>query len=113
MPQPRVVMACSALRRAYRDALRRDAETPLFFVHLHGDLEVLSARLGVRTEHFMPASLLESQLATLEPLGDDEAGMVVDIAADPDAIVDAVAAGLPGLSPGLSCLGAHPPTVAR
>ncbi|HWI30440.1 MAG TPA: gluconokinase [Microbacterium sp.] len=91
----RVIVACSALRRAYRDALRQDAETPVFFVHLHGEPAVLAARLGVRTEHFMPATLLASQLATLEPLGDDERGMVVDIAGDPDAIVDTVATAIP------------------
>ncbi|MGC5224262.1 gluconokinase [Micromonospora sp. DT81.3] len=91
----RVVMACSSLRRAYRDALRRDAGTPLFFVHLHGEPAVLAARMHARADHFMPPALLESQLATLEPLTPDEAGVVVDIAQAPDEIVDEVLAGLP------------------
>jgi len=93
---PRVVMACSALRRAYRDALRRDAATPLFFVHLHGDPELLAARMRARPGHFMPPALLESQLATLEPLSPDEPGVVVDIAEDPDDIVAEIVAALPG-----------------
>ena len=92
---PRVVMACSALRRAYRDALRRDADTPLFFVHLHGEPELLAARMRARSDHFMPPDLLRSQLDTLEPLAADEPGMVVDVAEDPDDIVDEVVAALP------------------
>ena len=92
---PRVVMACSALRRAYRDALREGAETPLFFVHLHGDPELLAARLRARVDHFMPPRLLESQLDTLEHLAPDEPGVVVDIAEDPDDIVAEVVAALP------------------
>lgn len=92
---PRVVMACSALRRTYRDALRKGADAPLFFVHLHGDPAVLAARMRARADHFMPPALLESQLATLEPLMPDEAGVVVDIAQHPDEILDEVLAALP------------------
>jgi gluconokinase len=67
-----MVMACSALRRAYRDRLR--AACPgLRFVFLHGDPAVVAERLGARQGHYMPPSLLASQLQTLEPPGADEA----------------------------------------
>jgi gluconokinase len=72
------VMACSALRRAYRDTLRRSAPSAIF-VHLDGVPEVIRARLIARPGHFMPASLLASQLATLEPLDGEERGLVVDV----------------------------------
>ena len=75
---PGVVVACSALKRSYRDRLRARAPHTVF-VHLTGDPELLSARALARTGHFMPPALLASQLATLEPLGDDEAGVVVDV----------------------------------
>jgi carbohydrate kinase (thermoresistant glucokinase family) len=88
-----IVMACSALRHVYRDALRAAAAGPVFFVHLHGTRELLESRLGARHGHFMPSSLLDSQLATLEPLGADERGVVLDIADNPESLVaDAVAA---------------------
>ena len=69
-----VVVACSALRRSYRQALAAAARQPLTFVHLTIAPAILEARMKARTQHFMPASLLRSQLATLEPLGDDEDG---------------------------------------
>ena len=72
------VMACSALRRVYRDTLRRSAPS-IFFVHLDGAPETIRARLIARPGHFMPASLLASQLATLEPLDVEEGGLVVDV----------------------------------
>ena len=90
-----MVMACSALRRRYRDAIRAQAPDALF-LHLNGSKEVLSARLEGRSGHFMPPALLDSQLATLEPLETDEAGLVVDIAAPVDAVVAAVLAGIAG-----------------
>lgn len=73
-----VVVACSALRRAYRDAIV-SASPWTQLVHLHGSRAVLGSRLEGRSDHFMPASLLDSQLATLEPLEQDEPGFVVDI----------------------------------
>ena len=85
------VVACSALRRIYRDALRA-AASGVFFVQLDADPALLSTRLRARPGHFMPASLLDSQLATLEPLGPDEAGIVVDAAAPLDEIVAVAAA---------------------
>jgi gluconokinase len=74
------VLACSALRRRYRDILRGELPAgSMFFVHLHADFTVLEARMRSR-EHFMPPSLLRSQFDTLEPLEDDEDGVVVDVA---------------------------------
>ena len=72
------VIACSALKRAYRDRIRTAAPNT-FFVHLDGSREILAQRLGARTGHFMPVTLLDSQLAILEPLGSDEASVVIDI----------------------------------
>ncbi|HKJ11144.1 MAG TPA: gluconokinase [Ornithinimicrobium sp.] len=82
------VVTCSALRAVYRDILRRGGET--FFVHLVGDKDLLMERMQGR-EHFMPASLLDSQLDTLEPLGPDEPGMTQDVANPPERIATAVA----------------------
>lgn len=75
-----IVVACSALRREYRDAIVRAAGVDVTFVHLHADVETLASRLTARSDHFMPASLLSSQLSTLEPLEDDETGFTVDVA---------------------------------
>ena len=71
------VIACSALALRYRDAIRASAPHAIF-VHLDAPAEVLAIRAGAREGHFMPASLLTSQLATLEPLDDDERGFAVD-----------------------------------
>ena len=81
------VVSSSALKRDYRDALRRHAPG-LRFLHLHGSPEVIAARQADRPGHFMPASLLASQFATLEALGPDEPGLVVDVAASVEAIVE-------------------------
>lgn len=80
------VVSCSALKRAYRDQLRAHAARAVF-VHLHGTREVIARRQASRPGHFMPASLLDSQFDTLEPLGDDEAGVVIDVDQTVDAIV--------------------------
>ena len=82
------VMSCSALKRSYRDTLRQHASTTEF-LHLHGSREVIARRQASRPGHFMPASLLDSQFATLEPLAPDEAGQVVDVDQSVDAIVQA------------------------
>lgn len=71
-----VVVACSALKRAYRDAIRAAAPSTTFIL-LTVDAPVLEKRLVQRPGHFMPASLLASQLETLEPLEADEAGMIL------------------------------------
>ena len=84
-----VVVACSALRWAYRDALIRDSGMDLVFVHVHGSDEELAARIGQRKGHFMPASMLASQLATLEPLAADERGIVIPVATPIEEAADA------------------------
>jgi carbohydrate kinase (thermoresistant glucokinase family) len=86
------VITCSALKRAYRDVLRNDH---VVFVHLTGSREQLLARLATREAHFMPVSLLDSQLADLEPPGPDEQAITVDIGPSPSVqaavIVDKLA----------------------
>jgi beta-N-acetylhexosaminidase len=94
-----LVLACSALRRSYRDAIRAQAPDTVF-LHLHGTSEVLGARLEGRSGHFMPAALLDSQLATLEPLDESEAGIVADIAVPVAAVVRDALAGLARLHAG-------------
>lgn len=86
------VMTCSALRRAYRDILRGGGPG-VFFVHLHGDKELLLQRMRHR-QHFMPPELLDSQFATLENLEPDEPGMVIDVDQPVDRIVATVLARL-------------------
>jgi gluconokinase len=83
------VVACSALRRPYRDLLR-DGHPSVIFVQLVAPVAELEDRLGTRTGHFMPASLLPSQLETLEPLEPDEPGFVLEADDDPDTLVDAI-----------------------
>ncbi|MGN9796104.1 gluconokinase [Streptomyces sp. OZ13] len=80
------VAACSALRRRYRDVLS-SACPAVFFFQLTADREVLAERLGGRSGHFMPETLLDSQLATLEPLEPDERGASLDAAPPPEDIV--------------------------
>lgn len=80
------VMSCSALKRSYRDRLREHAPG-VSFLHLAGTPEVITARMAGRPGHFMPASLLSSQFATLEPLEPDEAGLTLDIDQSVDAVV--------------------------
>ncbi|SFB72583.1 gluconokinase [Nocardioides terrae] len=79
-------IACSALKRIYRDQLRRHAPD-VEFLHLSGSQEVIAARQAARHGHFMPPSLLASQFATLEPLAADERGVVVDVDQSVDEIV--------------------------
>lgn len=86
-----VVVACSALRRPYRSALRAHAPDAVF-VHLDGTRDQLATRMAARRDHFMPPSLLDTQLATLDPLGDDESGAVMDIRFPPDRIAADIAA---------------------
>jgi len=83
------ILTCSALHRSYRDRLRLAAEGT-FFVHLVASPDVLAGRLAARTGHFMPPSLLASQLEALEPLRADEPGTAVDAAAGVGQIVERV-----------------------
>jgi gluconokinase len=87
------VLACSALRRAYRDVLRSavpSAES--FIVALDVDRDTLRTRMAGRTGHYMPVSLLVSQLATLEPLDADERGVTLDAGQPLDVVVAAAIA---------------------
>lgn len=72
-----VVLTCSALKKSYR-LLLEEAEADVRFVLLHADRDTLEARMQQRQNHYMPASLLDSQLATLEPLEADEPGVTID-----------------------------------
>ncbi|MFP3465930.1 gluconokinase [Leifsonia sp. SIMBA_070] len=88
-----VVVACSALKRAYRDLIRSEAPGAVF-AELDGSRELLAARMAERPGHFMPVSLLDSQLATLQPLEVDEAGLRVDVGPAAPELADAIAAQL-------------------
>ncbi|MEV4198463.1 gluconokinase [Micromonospora globbae] len=94
------VLACSALRRSYRDVLRAGPPS-VDFVHLDGSAEVIRERMSRRTGHFMPASLLESQIATLERPQPDESVLVLDVALSPEELVAAAVEGLglPAVNP--------------
>jgi gluconokinase len=86
------VLGCSALRRSYRDLLRGvGAPDSVRFVHLAAPFDVLRDRMDGR-EHFMPSSLLQSQLDTLEPLDPDEDGQTIDVDAPLPDVVDAAIA---------------------
>ncbi|WP_150123444.1 gluconokinase [Halotalea alkalilenta] len=86
-----VVLTCSALKRSYRDLLR-EAECDVRFVLLDVDYEVLTERMRSRKGHYMPVSLLDSQLATLERLTADEPGETINAESTPESIVDQVIA---------------------
>ena len=83
------VVACSALRRVYRDVLIGD-RSDVRLVYLRGARAVIGARLAVRAGHFMPAALLDSQFATLEEPGPAENPVIADADGAPDEIVDAI-----------------------
>ena len=98
-PTGPAVLACSALRRRYRDVLRaRLGALPVF--HLHGTPALLAARLGARQGHFAGVGLLDSQLATLEPPAADEEATVLDIALDPNVLCQMALAHLQALASG-------------
>jgi gluconokinase len=82
-----VVVTCSALKRSYRDLLR-DGHPSVWFAHVTADPELIRERIEHRSGHYMPPSLLDSQLATLEPLADDEPGARVSGAGSPASVVD-------------------------
>jgi gluconokinase len=94
------VIACSALKWAYR-AVLAGGPPSLDFVHLDGQADLIRTRLSTRAGHYMPASLLDSQVATLQPLGSGESGLVLDAALTPDELVCRVVTelGLPGCGP--------------
>lgn len=87
------IITCSALKRTYRDVLR-DGPPSVTFVHLDGPAEVIRERMAGREGHFMPTSLLQSQIDTLEPLDEDEAGVVLDLRRSPRELIDEAVARL-------------------
>ena len=91
------VVTCSALKVVYRDLLR-EAEGRVRFVQLSAGAPLLEDRMAHRAGHFMPTSLLASQLATLEPLTDAEDGVIVSVELPPDGVADEALAAL-GLLP--------------
>ncbi len=93
-----LVVSCSALKRAYRDLLRSGAPD-LALVHLQGTREVLAARSALREGHYMPVSLLDSQIATLEPPGADENVLTFNVTQAPQEIVQQTVAALKGGGP--------------
>jgi len=88
-----VIVGCSALRRAYRDRLRKGAGGRVHFIHLTGSRDLIASRMAARTGHYMPSSLLDSQFAALEPPGPDEA-LTIDIDQPLAAIIATAAKGL-------------------
>jgi gluconokinase len=86
------VLTCSALKQSYRQLLAR-AEGQVLFLHLHGEADLIGQRMQGREGHFMPPTLLPSQLATLEPLSDEEiaAGSLrLDISKSPEELVKTI-----------------------
>jgi gluconokinase len=83
-----IIVACSALKRAYRDRILARAGHVVTFIWLDGSRKTLEGRIGARKDHFMPASLLDSQLATLEPPGPDEPVLRVPIEPPLEQVVD-------------------------
>jgi len=81
-----IVVACSALKRRYRNQLISHAPS-VVFIHLSGQRDIVAERQAHRDHEYMPNSLLDSQFATLEPLESDERAIVVDLAQTPDEMV--------------------------
>lgn len=89
----KIVVACSALKKSYRDKILAGAPTTQF-IHLVGAKELISARLSERSHEFMPIELLDSQFQTLEPLEQSERGKVIEISQPIEEIVEEIAAWL-------------------
>jgi gluconokinase len=84
-----LVLSCSSLKRRYRDLLRQ-ADPQLRFAHLDGERAVIEGRMRARSGHYMPTSLLDSQLRDLEPLQADEDGLRLDLTLSPDQLVSLI-----------------------
>ncbi len=93
-----LVVSCSALKRSYRDVLR-SAAPGLRFIHLHGERAVLEQRLAARSGHYMPATLLQSQLDALQVPQPDEQAMELNIDQEPAALVRLALSQLQGSKP--------------
>jgi gluconokinase len=81
------IASCSALKRSYREAIAAAAKRPVKFIHLHGSRIVLQQRITARKGHFMPPSLLDSQLATLECPSENENAISINIDQSTESIV--------------------------
>lgn len=81
------VVGCSALRKVYRQHIVSHSTMPLAFIHLAAEQSIIGRRMQERKGHFMPASLLDSQFKTLEPLTPDETGVVIDISQSVERVV--------------------------
>ncbi len=88
-----VILTCSALKFAYREVLRT-ADARVVFLHLNGSKETIGPRMATRTGHFMPPSLLDSQLATLEPLRPGEDGAVINVQGTPQQVAERAIVGI-------------------
>ena len=91
------VGACSALKRAYRDYLQQQAGEPILFVFLDGAHDLIAQRATARVHEYMPASLVASQFATLEPPGEDENVLAVPVTLTVEAIAERVVKAVPHL----------------
>lgn len=89
-----VVGACSALKRRYRDHIVEATRGPVLFVYLAGSRDLIADRMAMREGHFMPPALLDSQFAALEPPGDDENTLTIDIGPTVREIVAAAVSAL-------------------
>ena len=94
-----LIVACSALKRSYRDRLRQAAGRPVTFVWLAGSKETIARRMQARQHHFMPLSLLDSQFATLEPPQSDEDVIRVSVDQSLEEEVDAAFSALAERAP--------------
>jgi gluconokinase len=84
-------VSCSALKRSYRDLLRAEAGE-VRFIFMKGSRALIAGRLGARSGHYMPASLLDSQFAALEKPGPDERVWECDVSESPADLVAALVA---------------------
>ena len=89
----KIVVACSALKKSYREKILVGAPTTQF-IHLVGSQELITARLSERSHEFMPVELLDSQFQTLEPLKQSEGGKAIEISQSIEEIVDEITAWL-------------------
>jgi gluconokinase len=84
-----LVLSCSSLKRRYRDLLR-SGDPELRFAHLSGERSIIEQRMHARPGHYMPPSLLDSQLRDLEPLQADEAGLRLDLTQQPQQLIHTI-----------------------
>jgi len=89
-----VIAAASSLRKVYRDRMTAAAGMPVLFAHLDGPADIIAERMAKRTDHYMPLSLLDSQIATLEPPESEENALSVPIDGSVEEIVASILSAL-------------------